>query len=92
MGRLGAARYKDRKWIASPGCTGRYADVHEACALEKLAQLVNSEAEMAIAKPGPDPALVVRFQIHQEHASRGPQHANSFGDGAFRIARMVQRL
>ena len=27
------------------------------------------EPEMAIAKPGPDPALIVRFQIHQEHAS-----------------------
>ena len=69
MGRLGAARDKHRKWVASPVCTGRYADVHETCALEKLAQLVNGEAEVAIAKPGPDPALIMRFQIHQEHAS-----------------------
>ena len=68
MGRLGAARNKDRKWVASPGCTGRYADVHETCALEKLAQLVNGEPEMAIAKPGPDPALIVCLQIHEEQA------------------------
>lgn len=69
MGRLGAARYEDRKWVASTGRTSRYADVHETGALEKLAQLVDGEPEMAIAKPGPDPALIVRFQIHQEQPS-----------------------
>ena len=47
---------------------------------------------MPVAEPGAHPALIVRLQVEDEQAPARPQDADRFGDGALRVAGVVQRL
>ena len=92
MGRLGPARDQHGERVA-PACrTGAHTYVCETGAFEELAQLIGREAQVPIAKPGANPGLIVRLQVHQEQPPGRTQDTDGLGDGTLGIARVVQRL